>query len=365
MRSSPLKSPPRLPASPPRVLSGRPPLPRRALERLRASWQSAALASIAAALSWLIAHRVLGHPAPFFAPIAAAVALSTSQTQRSRRIAQLVGGVLLGIAVGEILASAIGTTTVALGVIVFITFALARLSGVSFVGEGMMFANQAAASAILVVTLHRHGTGSERAVDALVGGAVGLVLGVGLFPAHPMHLLHRAERQVLQTLARLLAEALERLEPRTAPDEGFALSAGYTIHRQLAMLAQARATARMNVRVAPRRWRLREAVDRENERTARLDLLAGALLGLIRTLTVQTDPPSAELVSDVAQLEDALEALAGSPQPWSAERVSRVQRAARQATAVADREGVNPELAVAAVLAAAADDLLALVGRRG
>jgi uncharacterized membrane protein YgaE (UPF0421/DUF939 family) len=361
--SSPQRSLPRLPAFPPS--SGRPPLPRRALERLHASWQSAALASVAAALAWLIAHRVLDHPAPFFAPIAAAVALSTSQTQRSRRIVQLVGGVVLGIGVGELLASTIGTTTTALGVIVFITFALARLSGISFVGEGMMFANQAAASAILVVTLHRHGTGSERVVDALVGGALGLILGVVMFPAHPLLLLHRAERSVLRTLADLLSEALARTHPRPLPDEGFALSAGYTIHRQLAMLAQARSTARTNVRVAPRRWRMRPAVDRENERTARLDLLADAVLGLVRTLAVQTKPPTEELTRHVHGLQAVLAELAGTSQPWSDAQLGEVRAVAEEAICFADRAGISGELSVAAVLAAAAGDLNALVGRRG
>lgn len=37
-----------------------------------------------------------------------------------------------------------------------------------------MFANQVAASAILVVTLHKHGAGGERAIDALVGAGLAL-----------------------------------------------------------------------------------------------------------------------------------------------------------------------------------------------
>jgi hypothetical protein len=77
-----------------------------AWRRVRAAWLPVALASLAAALSWLIAHRVLGHPQPFFAPIAAAIALSTSRIKRSIRIAQMVSGVLLGIAIGELLVAA-------------------------------------------------------------------------------------------------------------------------------------------------------------------------------------------------------------------------------------------------------------------
>ena len=128
----------------------------RGLARARESWSSLVLAAVAAAIAWFIAHDLLGHQQPFFAPIAAAVTLSVSRVQRTQRIVQLVGGVLLGIGIGEGLSAALGTSTYALGLIVLVTFLAAVITGVGFVGEGMMFANQAAASAILVVTLHQH-----------------------------------------------------------------------------------------------------------------------------------------------------------------------------------------------------------------
>src|SRR5947209_2428542 len=189
---------------------------RRGLARATESWQPVALAALAAALAWLIAHRLLGHPQPFFAPIAAAIALSTS--------------------------------TVALGVIVFVTMSAARFTGGGFFGEGMMFANQAAASAILVLTLHRHGTGGERVLDAIVGGAVAFALGVVLFPAHPLAILATAERSMLRVLADTLGRVAERIAVGDTPDDEWALQASQHIHRQLAGLAQARAMASANVR---------------------------------------------------------------------------------------------------------------------
>src|SRR5437763_7154240 len=94
---------------------------RRGLARATESWQPVALASLAAALAWLIAHRLLGHPQPFFAPIAAAISLSTSRIQRSRRIVQMVIGVLLGIAIAEVLVALTGTSSAALALIVLVT----------------------------------------------------------------------------------------------------------------------------------------------------------------------------------------------------------------------------------------------------
>ena len=68
--------------------------------RLRAALWPAVQAAAAAGLAWLVAHDLLGHAQPFFAPIAAAIALSTSGVRRGRRILQMVGGVMLGIGVG-------------------------------------------------------------------------------------------------------------------------------------------------------------------------------------------------------------------------------------------------------------------------
>src|SRR5437763_120532 len=229
---------------------------RRGLARATESWQPVALAAVAAAIAWWIAHRLLGHPQPFFAPIAAAIALSTSWIQRARRTAQMITGVLIGIGIGEALGSTLGTSTTALGVIVFATMIVARLSGVGFFGEGMMFANQAAASAILVVTLHRHGTGGERLLDAAVGGAVAFLIGVVLFPAQPLALLREAERSVLRVLGRTLEQVVQVLEGGTIPERDWALRASHEVHRELAALAQARSTAWANVRIAPRRWHL-------------------------------------------------------------------------------------------------------------
>ena len=70
----------------------------RAAVRTRSVFWPAVQAAIAAALAWWIAHHLLGHSQPFFAPIAAVLALSTSYTMRSRRALQMLAGVLLGIA---------------------------------------------------------------------------------------------------------------------------------------------------------------------------------------------------------------------------------------------------------------------------
>jgi uncharacterized membrane protein YgaE (UPF0421/DUF939 family) len=323
------------------------------------------LAAIAAALAWLLAHRVLGHKQPFFAPIAAAITLSSSRIQRSRRIIQMMGGVLLGIAIGDALGTALGTSTATVALIVFVTMAVAVGLGIGFVGEGMMFVNQAASSAILVVTVHRAGTGGERAIDAILGGAVALVLGVGLFPAQPVRLLEDAERSAFSELSKALEQLAEMLSERSQPPEQWAQRTGYEIHQRLSALARARATARVNVRVAPRRWHLRGRIDAEDQRVSHLDLLGNTVISLSRAAIAerqrQLEIPDA-LQDQVVALGRVIGELAIAPRPWPSVLIRDVARTSERAVAEgnAQRYGQSPVLG--AILAALAGDLANVAG---
>jgi uncharacterized membrane protein YgaE (UPF0421/DUF939 family) len=333
--------------------------------RVRLALSAITLTAVAAALAWLIAHRVLGHAEPFFAPIAAAVSLSTSQVQRFRRVVQLVGGVLLGIAVAELLSSPLGVSTIALGVIVFVTLVLAVGAGAGFFAGGMVFANQAAASAILVVTLRKHGTGGERAVDALVGGGVSMVLGVGLFPADPLRLLHNAERRLLAELAVTVEQAVELLSRSADPGPEWALGRGAEVHRRLAELADARATARANVRIAPRRWHLRPIVEAELARLSRFDGLAEAVLGTARGTIRPFEGSGAlpmTLREELAAFGIALRQLAGTRPPWPKVVVDDVRAIAGRITVRATAQPVDRAAVVGSLLHTSALDLASVVG---
>jgi len=331
--------------------------------RLRASLWPCTQAAAAAGIAWLLAHDVLGHAQPFFAPIAAAISLSASSVRRGRRIAQMVAGVMIGIGVGEAASAVMGTSGLSIAITVLVTMIAAMVLAVGFFGEGMMFVNQSAAAAVLVVALHRHGTGSERAVDALVGGAVAAVIGVGLFPAHPLRVLRGAEREVLRSLAGALGRLAELLAAATPPQPGWTLAATQDIHIQLGALASARQTAHANVRVAPRRWALRGAVTLEQERVGRLGLLANAALSLLRVGTdalADGEAIPAGLCEHVGELAAVIASLASAPQPWPSELTEQVAARVRAATA----DGGQAQAPRVPVLAAAARetglDLLAL-----
>lgn len=336
--------------------------------RVHGSFWAAAQAALAAALAWFVAHRLLGHAQPFFAPIAAAIAMSTSHFGRSRRAFQMVVGVLLGIGIAELLTAVIGNDTLAIGVIVLVTMLVALALGGGFVGEGMMFVNQAAASAILVVALKRHGTGAERALDALVGGASALLVGVVLFPAAPLPRLWAAERGVLESLADALEHLSALLLGGQTADSAWTLTTGYRIHDRLSQLAQARMHARATVRIAPRRWHLRPLVDAEDHRVARFDLLANALLSLVRATIHGVDdevPLPASLRDEIAALGGALRTLAKTPQPWPSQLIDDVGATAQHAIDDAPISRVDRVPTITSIMRAAARDLIAVLDQSG
>src|SRR6201998_1785857 len=138
-----------------------------ALKRLRGRLFNLLQTSAAAGLAWYLAHNVLGHPQPFFAPIASAVCLSISNVLRAQRAIQMMIGVTMGIGIGTVVQWLLGPRAVPIAVPTLIALSLAVLIGQGFVGQGMMFANQTVVSAILVLALYRSGVGWERVFEPL------------------------------------------------------------------------------------------------------------------------------------------------------------------------------------------------------
>ena len=159
------------------------------VERLRLAWRSIFQASVSAAIAWLIATQVLGHPQPFFAPVSAIITLGITVGQRGRRAAEVALGVALGIAIADLLVLQIGTGTLQLALVVMLA-----TSAAIFLGSGQMLATQAAVSAALVATLQppTDGVSFARFLDALVGGGVALVINALVLPARPLDLMRRA-----------------------------------------------------------------------------------------------------------------------------------------------------------------------------
>jgi hypothetical protein len=144
------------------------------------------------------------------------------------------------------------------------------------------------------------------------------------------------------------------------------MSRGYEMHQLLGALARARATARANVRVAPRRWHLRAAVDAENRRTAQLDLLANAVLGLVRTGAFELRNSAASsghahlpalLEPEIAALGSAIASLTAAPPPWPDRVVREVLASAKRSSERAAAHGADRETLLASLVDTVAGDL--------
>lgn len=186
---------------------------RERLNRLRAAWRTLLQAGLATVVAWVIAHDVIGHAQPFFAPIAAIVTLGVTVGQRTRRAIELAVGVTVGIAVADLLVLLIGSGTWQLLVIVMLAMSAAIL-----LGSGGLMVTQAAASAVLVVTLTPpdiHGITFARSLDAAVGAASALVVSQVVLPVDVVRLIRDAAAPVLRDLAATLEDIAGGLEARS------------------------------------------------------------------------------------------------------------------------------------------------------
>lgn len=332
--------------------------------RLRPSLWPTVQASAAVAIAWYLAHDGLGYPEPIFAPIAAAVSLGAARVMRGQRALQLITGVILGIGIGTGVAVVAGTGPLPLGLAALLAMWVATAIGGGFTGGGAMFINQTSVSAILVIALQLADTASARLIEALVGGGVALVIAVLLFPAAPLPLLRDAARSVFDALHAAL-EHLDQILAGSAPvDQASILGTGQRIYEQLGRLIAARNTATEIVRLAPRWWRARSAVRTADHRLAHVNLLAGAVLTLLRTTTggLAVEPAlPADLRAAIHRLTAALGALAEHGEAGAAEAVAEARHATGLVRRGEGRPGSHAEL-TASIIDTCALDICRVVG---
>lgn len=158
-------------------------------ERLLVLLPALVQTAVAAALASLAATELLGHPTPFLAVIAAIIVLSQAYGQRTRRALEFAVGVVLGVVVADLVLLALGTGPVQIGLIVLLATVAAVL-----LGAGRAVVTQSATTAALVATVTADAVDFSRAADALLGGAVALLVAFVLLPIDPVKFAagHRA-----------------------------------------------------------------------------------------------------------------------------------------------------------------------------
>lgn len=277
------------------------------LNRLRIAAPLIGQAALAAGIAWYLANQVSDDPdPPFFAPVAAVISIGSALGQRLRRTLELVFGVALGVGVADLLIDQIGSGTAQLVLVV----ALAMSAAVLLDG-GQLLVIQAATSCVLVATLvPADGSlgGVDRFRDAMIGGAVGIVIGLVLLPLNPLAVAKRATLPVTDGLAGGLDDVAAALRTRDH-DAGLAsLSRLRGMDPVVASMKTAVATSEEIARFAPVRWRTRDRFGAYSDAAPQLDYAVRNGRVLARRSTVmlragQDFPP--ELADAVTALADA------------------------------------------------------------
>ncbi|GAB2676932.1 FUSC family protein [Kribbella swartbergensis] len=179
---------------------------RRRVDRWRDRVFFIAQCALAAGVAWALARYVVGHPQPFFAPVAAMVCLGFSFGQRLRRVAEVMVGVAVGVGVGDLFVRFFGTGVPQIVFVVALAMSVAVL-----LGAGTLMTTQAGVQAAIVTTLLPHpGAGFSRWIDAALGGVVALAAAT-IAPAAAIRRPRQQASEVLNELAEILIETADGL----------------------------------------------------------------------------------------------------------------------------------------------------------
>jgi uncharacterized membrane protein YgaE (UPF0421/DUF939 family) len=275
--------------------------------RLRSKVWQIGQCAVAAGVAWVIAADLLGHPTPFFAPIAAVVSLGTSYGQRLRRVAEVTVGVALGVLLGDLLTTWLGSGGWQITLIVSLAMATAVL-----LGQGVLFVNQAAVQAIVVSTLvPTPGAAFVRWTDALIGGGVALVA-AAVVPRAPLRRPREQAGVVMRKISTLLRAAAQSILDGDTERAMSVLRDARTTDELVTELRAAAEEGLSVVRSSPFRRRHRGRVRAMAELVEPLDFALRNTRVLVRRVAVatyrdQVIPSSyADLLEELALCTDAM-----------------------------------------------------------
>src|SRR4051812_23963459 len=285
-------------------------LVRAARHRVRPHLGAVLQTALAALAAWWVALAVLPTQQPAFASIAAVISLGVAHGQRRRRAVELVGGVVLGIAVASVLVWLIGSGVLQIGLLVAVAMTLALL-----LRAGDIVVSEAAVSAILLASFQPSGPAfsADRILEATIGGVVALTVAALVLPPDPMRLVADGAQHVLGRLAATLQDLSTALEQRDAEHAQAALKAARALDGEVEALEEALVTGLETTSLAPARRRDAERLRRFEHALPQLDFAVRNTRVLARHAMRQTrgrGPVPAELVQAVGELAAAVQALA-------------------------------------------------------
>ena len=306
--------------------------------RLRAQLWPILETAGAAVIAWYLAKLLLSDRETGFAPIAAVICLGATLGQQRERALELMGGVVVGVLIADLLVRLLGTGPPQVGLMVVLAMSAAVL-----VGGGTLLMTEAGVSAIIIGSAAPTTLGlfPTRPIEALIGGIVAFGLHSLVFPPNPLLHVSRAAHAVFGGLGRTLEELAAALETGDAGRAHGALEAARDLDGNIRALGEALSLGRDTARSAPLRWADRAALDRQEEIGRQLDFAVRDTRVLARD-TVRyvraNGSPVPDVAVAVAGLGQAVWALAAAfddPEAREQPRQLALRAAARASEAMA------------------------------
>ncbi|GLZ57800.1 FUSC family protein [Micromonospora sp. NBRC 107095] len=258
-------------------------------------------AAIAAGLAWFVVYQFLGNPSPVFAPTTAVGITAAAMGSRLRRTIELLVGVVLGLAVGDLLMPLFGIGPWQTGGVVLLAIIVAIL----LKGGGSLL-TQAGGTAVLIATLEPpvRDLSIPRFVDAAVGGLIGLAVSLLLVPINPRRTLHRLAEPVVGPAVAAMHHLAAALRVRDLGQAEQGLRELRNLGPQIIALRDGLQAAQEVVRLAPLRWHERDSFALHAESIRHLERSVHSCRSLARRLTtaLKDDEPLPEEVPDAIDL---------------------------------------------------------------
>jgi uncharacterized membrane protein YgaE (UPF0421/DUF939 family) len=313
----------------------------------------------AALCAWWLAILLLPSERPAFASIAAVICVGITYGQRRSRALELIGGVVLGITVASLLLFLIGTGPWQIAVLVVLAMSAALL----FRG-GELLVSEAAISAILLASLEptNNGFSTDRILEGLIGGGVGLAVASFLLPPDPVSMVGQVAQTVFGKLGRTLEETAIALRDNDPARADSALDAARGIDEDVEALEHMLAVASETARFAPARRGGLPHVQRYEQAMPQIDFAVRDTRALVRYAArqVRAGERAPQLAGAVRELADAVWVLAAQyehPDRPTELRELALQ-AARSAEDIHDREPSLMTTQVVAQVRSVAVDLV-------
>jgi hypothetical protein len=267
--------------------------------------------ALASALAWAGAVWLFNDPRPFFAPIAAVIALNATGRRQLRQTIELIVGVAVGIGIADLLARLVGTGAIQIGVVV----AVALITATVIDGGPLLF-GQAASSGILVVALAQPGGSSlvpTRLFDALLGGACALLMSILILPLDADGQVRAAAHEILDGIAAVLDEIADGLRARDIEQARLTLVHARALDQGLARFQSAMLAGGEIASLAPLRRYARDAVARYVRAGEHVSALTGDTRVLARLIVqlLRIDAPlTPQVPAAISDLGEGVRALA-------------------------------------------------------